>query len=146
VYDADRQVAGVVGVATDITERRQAELELRASEARFSNMFHNSPAGIILTRLADGYILDVNDAYASMLGYTRDEMIGRTTLELGLWKAPEARASVNQTLESDGRVRGLEVDLLTRNGEQRSVIAAAEWLELSGEMCILSSVMDNTER
>src|SRR3954465_573497 len=88
----------MLGMALDITERKQAETELRASEtrlreseARFSAAFQASPALIGILSMSDGKYVLANDAHLNWLGYPLDEVLGRTCLELGMWENPSER-------------------------------------------------------
>ncbi|MBI3875820.1 MAG: PAS domain S-box protein, partial [Verrucomicrobia bacterium] len=89
-----------LGLVRDITEREQAETEVRQSEEKFGRIFRASPVAIALTRVEDGRLLDVNESYCRLSGYKRKELIGRTTIELNLLVNPEERASYVETLRA----------------------------------------------
>ena len=91
--------------------REQAEQRLRESEERFSTIFRSSPVGITLSRLEDGRLIDVNPAFLRMVGSARDESVGRTSLEAGVWD-PEDRARIVGVLRSQGKVEGVETPVL----------------------------------
>src|SRR5258707_15526962 len=84
----------VRGIAHDVTEQRRVERALRLSEEKFSRAFHSSPVEIVITTLEEGRFLDVNESFERNMGFARDEAIGHTTLELGLWAKPDERATV----------------------------------------------------
>jgi PAS domain S-box-containing protein len=132
-------------LARESEERRQAEETLRESEARFSTVYHSSPVGIGISRLADGTFLDVNDAFLAIYGYTRDEVIGHTANELGLWP-PEARARLVGELEKQGRVQNVEMKFSRKSGQTGDQLVSVELIELGGEKCILGLLTDITER
>ncbi|MCA1994490.1 MAG: PAS domain S-box protein, partial [Coleofasciculus sp. S288] len=94
----------VIWVARDISDRQQAETALRQSEAKFAGAFRSSPSAITLTRLSNGCHIEVNDSFCHFTGYTREEIIGRTALELNLWVNPDARAQLFQTLQQKGTI------------------------------------------
>jgi PAS domain-containing protein len=79
----------ILSVVRDVTGRKRAMIELRASEERFSKAFHRNPQPMSITTVAEGRYLDVNDSFLVMSGYSREEVIGRTSLELRVWDSPE---------------------------------------------------------
>ena len=81
-------------IARDLTERRRAEEALRRSEERFARIFHANPAAISITRASDGKFIDINQRFTELTGYTREEVVGRTGAELGLWQDPQDRERV----------------------------------------------------
>jgi PAS domain S-box-containing protein len=146
LYDPAGVISGVIGVATDITERKQAEEALRASEQKFSRAFHDSPTSMIIIRLADGVYLDVNDVFCQMSGYSREETIGNTQRELKLWVSEQEQVQANERLERDGAIRDLEVSLRRKNGEMGIVSLSAVIVDVSGERCTLVTLHDVTAR
>jgi PAS domain S-box-containing protein len=137
---------GVVITYGDITEKKRAERELRESEKRFSRVFHSSPACQLITTYPGGKILDVNEAYCRLLGRSREEFLGRTTAELGIWRSPEDRAAAFKGFAADGRIVQREVVFRRGSGELITVLASVEPIELRGEACVVSTVVDITER
>ena len=133
-------------ILRDITERKQAIDELRQSEERFSKAFRANPQPMSLTRLADGRYLDVNDSFLQMSGYTREEVIGRTSLELKVWETPDARADFVKTLKERGSVVNVETRFRTKGGTPRVLLSSAERFELAGEECLLVASSDVTDR
>ncbi|HKQ79989.1 MAG TPA: PAS domain S-box protein [Blastocatellia bacterium] len=135
----------VVGITTDITERKRADEALRESEEKFSKVFMASPHRIAITTLDEGRYIDVNDALLSHTGYERAEMIGRAGNELKIFDEPEGRQKLVQALQN-GPVRNLEVQLRSKSGESRTVLMSAEIIMLGGRECILAVSNDITER
>lgn len=135
-----------VSVVTDISERKRAVEDLRRSEDKFSKVFRSSPVPIFISRLADGLYLDVNQASYEMFGWAREEAIGRTSAELGIWAEPEARARWVAAFKAERRSRDYEAVFRIRSGDLRSVLLSAEVIELDGEDYILGLVNDVTER
>jgi PAS domain S-box-containing protein len=143
--DAAGQPYRMLGCHVDITERKQAEEDLRRSEHRFATVFHNSPVAIALTTLAEGRILDANEAYCRLLGFQRDELIGHTTLERNMVD-PAERARHLELLKRDGHLQNTESQYRDRSGRIREVLISAERLDLGGEPVILGISQDITER
>jgi PAS domain S-box-containing protein len=129
----------------DITERKQAEESLKASEARFATIFRANPAAIAFTRISDNHLIDVNQAWQDLTGYSRGEAVGHTQSELNLWPHPEQRARLIETVRTQGRARG-EVQLARKSGEVCDLLMSAELVELAGEPYLLTMAQDITER
>ena len=112
---SERQV--IQAFITDISERQKAQAALAESEARFSVAFHASPALIGILRATDGQYVLANDAHLNWLGCAREEILGRTCLELGMWENPAERESLLQAMREGGSVRQREVRWRNRRGE-----------------------------
>ena len=132
-------------IIRDIRERKQADRALRESEARFSTVFQSSPIGISITRIADGCYIDVNREYEKISGYSRDELIGKTTSQLYMWVNPKDRERLLSELDARGRMTDYETQSRRKSGEVRNTLISAELIELAGERCILSLTRDITE-
>ncbi len=130
----------------DVTEQRHAEAALRETQARFAKIFQSSPVPVVISRLEDGRYLEVNDAWLAWSGHVRDRTIGATSIDLGVWTTAADRAAFTQRLLADTAVRNLEARMRKRSGEVADVLLSAEQLVLGGEECIVTSVMDITER
>jgi PAS domain S-box-containing protein len=118
----------------------------KRSEEKFARAFRSSPVGLAVTRFSDGTFLEVNQATMSFLGYELDEMIGRTTVDLGLWPKLEERQSLLDDLARNGSVRGREISFPTKQGNIVVCDYSAELFEVDGETCVLSVLLDITER
>jgi PAS domain S-box-containing protein len=133
-------------IVTDITERKRAEQALRASEERFSLIFHNSPVATVLTRVADTRFVDVNEAMVVLTGYARDELLGRTSLELNLYGNPQVRPHLEQRTREAGSYKNVEIQLRGKSGQIRDVVLSADLIELGGEKHVITMAYDITER
>ncbi|HVS65852.1 MAG TPA: PAS domain S-box protein [Thermoanaerobaculia bacterium] len=131
--------------STDITERRIAEEVLRESERKFFRMFQANPSPMSISSAEDRRILEVNDAMLSTIGWTRDELIGRTPEELDTWVDPEQRERIVEELERSGSVRALEAQVRRKDRSVLTWVLSAEAVELEGRPCILWSAMDVSE-
>ena len=139
-------IQAIVINTRDVTERKMAEEKLLRSEARFSKAFHASPVAISIATLSEGRFIDVNESFLQLMGYSRDEIIGRTSLDLCMWVSPDDRIDSAQPLRDGGSVRNYECTFRTRSGDIRKGLGAAELIELKGERCILSLIHDITDR
>jgi len=101
----------------DVTERKQAEQALRASEERFSKVFHTSPVAITLATLQEGRFIDVNDSFLQLVGYPREELIGNTALQVGLWLSSSDRERTVAQLLQAKALRHIESEVRTRSGK-----------------------------
>src|SRR6266850_660175 len=146
VRDGQGSVAYYEGTTQDITERKRSEEELRESEERFSKAFYSSPAPLIITRLVDGYFLNANDSFLSTFGYERDEVIGKTVLDLNIYVDHQDREKLIDELREPGALRGYESRARTKSGRILDLLVFVEPIKLKGEQCILSTAYDITER
>ncbi len=146
IRDNAGAVVGGLIAGQDITERRHAELALRLSEERFAKAFHASPIAVSIARASDGCFIEVNRNYQRDFGWKPAEMLGRSSLELGLWlDAPTRDRWVNALLRA-GRVVDWEATWVHKDGGHRLVSISAQTTELNGELCILAFVIDITEQ
>ncbi|MCU0369963.1 MAG: PAS domain S-box protein, partial [Bacteroidales bacterium] len=153
VWEKGRQVSAgdgsekwLEGFIMDITERIQAEEALKRSEEKYSKIFKTSPNAIVITRLSDGMILDLNPGFERVFGYSRKEAYGNTSLLLKLWGNPEDRAEVVSDLQKKKKVYNREYPYRKKNGEMGIGLYTAELITIMDELCIISSVNDITER
>jgi PAS domain S-box-containing protein len=136
-----------VAFVRDLTERHRAEEALRSSEERLSKAFGMSPDAIMISSLADGRIIQVNESFTRLSGFDADEANGRTATELGLWGADSTRREQwTQKLRSEGRIRDEEISFFDRSGKTLVCLVAAEVIDLDGEPHLLTYATDITER
>ena len=109
-------------------------------------VFGLSPTILCLTGLSDGRVRDANDAFLSTSGYTREEILGRTPVELGLWVDPVQRDEGIRLLKTGRTVRGMECRFRVKSGEERVTVLSADIVMFDGEACILSALTDITDR
>lgn len=130
----------------DVTERHRAETEARRSQEHFAKAFRSSPDGLVMSRRRDGLIIDLNDSMLQMLGYAREEVIGKTSTELGIFEHELDRQRAADVFDKTGRLRDFEMRVRRRTGEMRDVLLSAEQIDIDGEPCILSTIRDITAR
>jgi PAS domain S-box-containing protein len=146
VWNPDGSLMGVVGINLDISERRQMVDDLHRSEERFSKAFNATPNPLALSRLADGKIEQVNDAFVELFGYSRAEAIGKTSLELNMLPDPDAREPRVEHIRAARSVRGLQTPIRLKSGEVRQASLSVEVLEIEQEPYILTVIEDITQR
>ncbi|MEO8607988.1 MAG: ATP-binding protein [Chloroflexota bacterium] len=140
VYRDDAgKIIGIVGVSQDITERKQAE-------ERFYKAFHANPSAIAITRFSDGLYIEVNDEWLRLSGYTREETIGHTSVEVNFWDKPEDRAEFLDIFNRQGYLREVERLMGGKDGRKMPVLMLVEKIELGDETCFLSMLQDISGR
>ena len=144
--DKDGQSHGSIGLFQDVTERKQVEEALRTSEERFSKAFQASPIIITIFQINNGKIIEVNDAFEKISGYSREEAIGKIAVELGLWENQADRDRIISVLAAKGKLRNEEIRFRTKNGDTLTCLCSAETIDLSGKICALATIEDITER
>jgi len=120
--------------------------QLRESSELFAKVFRASPDPIAISTLAEGRYIDVNDSFLNFFGYPRQEVIGFTSVELGLWINPEGGDRVKQLLQTQGAIQNIEIDCRTQSNEIKTLLLSAEIVEIDGHACILCLGKDITER
>ncbi|GAM08772.1 nodulation protein V [Geobacter sp. OR-1] len=145
-YDDSGAPLRMMGTVQDITDRRHSEDALRLMEEKYSKAFHSSPDWGVMTRVADGRYVEVNDAFLQITGYDRDEVIGRTAIELGIWVDPRERVKMLKLLDEKGKVRNLDVAFRIKSGDVRFMVWSAEVIEFNGEAYLIAVARDVTEQ
>ena len=133
-------------VSRDITERKMADEALKLSEERFAKAFRSSPAALSITREEDGLFVDVNESCQQLFGYSREELIGHSSLELKIYDDPKERSKLVKLLREQGSVRNYEMKVNTKSGESRYVLFSTEQIQLEGVPHILSILFEITEQ
>jgi PAS domain S-box-containing protein len=126
--------------------KRRATTTLAESEERFEKAFNANPQPMMLTTLYEGRFIDVNESLLKLSGHTREEIIGRTCLEIGFFSSEGERNTTIKPLLETGSARNIELNLPLKSGETRVLLCSAELIELGGEKCIVVSSSDITER
>lgn len=133
-----------VVVQRDVTEQQQIAEALRLSEAKFSQLYDVSPDPMLVAEIATGSLIDVNPAFTSSFGYRRDDVIGKTTVEVGLWARPEDRDRVVAAMRDEGCLRNVEVQFRTADGALRYVLGSSGEVFIDGKSCWIVQFRDIT--
>ena len=136
----------VVASIHDITQRRNAEAALRPSELLLQKAFQTSRDAVILYRMRDELILDVNDAWVAATGIPRDTAVGRSQLEFNVWGSEKEREEFYAALRARGVVHDFPFSFLDQRGAQRQGVISAEVITMDGEACALVVGRDITEQ
>jgi PAS domain S-box-containing protein len=150
LYSADLiEVDGksyLMSIVDDITDRKRAEEALRRSEEKFVNFFHANPNPMAISRMDDGYIIEVNASALAFFGAQPAEVIGQTSFDLNLWVEVAERERITQKLQQAQTVRGFECLLRTQSGQIRTVLYSAELVDVDGQPCLISTINDISDR
>ena len=130
----------------EVDVRRRVEKALRASEERFSKAFSASLDAISIVSQPDSRILELNDRWEAVFGYSRDYAIGRTIDQLHMYASERDRELIADLMRTRGYVREYELDMRHRTGTLLRAVLAAETVEVAGEPCVIIMVRDITER
>ncbi len=144
--DNNGEYAGIWAFIRDITDRKKNENALKVSEERFYKAFRSSPAPTYISKIDDGRYIDVNDSGLNLLGYTREEIVGRTALELSIWENYEVRRQFIPHLVKYGSIKDTLIRLRTKDGELRETLWSCELIKLGNENVMLSLLYDVTEK
>jgi PAS domain S-box-containing protein len=140
--DAAGAITRWVAAAFDIHDRRQAEAGLRASERRFETVFEQSPQPIAISRLSDGVLVDVNDAFLRMTGFTRGEVVGQSMVSLGMWSEAE-RATHVAPLHQRPKAQN-EILFRAKRGQSLILSVTSTRVDFGGELCLVHAILDVT--
>lgn len=130
----------------DITERKKIEADLTLSEERFSKAFNSSPLAMTITSLEEGEYINVNDSFCRIAQYEREEILGRTSLDIGFWGSQVDRQVITNMIIKKQPIREVEIPFRRKSGEMGLGLYTAESLDIKGQPCILSILTDITER
>ena len=142
-FDPENSV--IEGWAIDITAAKRATRLLEQSEERFSKAFNSSPGPMSISDIRTGLFIDVNEKLLQMIERTREETIGHTSYQLGIWAAPSVRVMLGEKVENTGFVKDEPVKFITKSGIIRDTLWSAEKINIAGSDAMLSLIYDVTE-
>ncbi len=144
VFAQNGSIAGTTGVSRDITARKSAELARLQSERKFEQVFDLAPDPIAVTSMT-GEMLYINRAFIKFTGYSREEILGHRTVDLGVWEEPAARARVMEQLQREGHFDAVEMTLISKSGDKRYMEMSGALIELDGKNVMITAARDVTE-
>ena len=137
---------GVVKVIPALDKAEEVKGHLSESEEKFRSVFETIPEVVAITRLSDGLVVDLNPAFEELTSLSRDQLIGRSSLEVDLWVDPADRDRMMQGVRAHGLIRNFEARFNTSGGQVRDCLVSARLMHLQGEPHILAVFKDITER
>lgn len=137
---------GMMILGRDITDKKIAEENLRISEEQFATAFESNPNAISITRIHDGLIIELNKTYEEITGYNRNEIIGRSSLDLGIFTYKTQREELIRLLQEKGRLENVEIEIKNSKGELKYVILSSVPINVHTQECSLNIMLDVTER
>jgi len=131
-----------IAAIRDITERKKVEEALKTSEERFRLAFQTSPDSININRLKDGLYIDVNEGFTAITGYTREEVLGKTSNDFNIWENQKDRGLLVDELIANGFVNNQEAKFLTKDGRVVTILMSARIITLDNALHIISISRD----
>lgn len=129
----------VFGVSKDISQ-------IKISEQKFASAFQSNSAMMAISLFKNGSYIDINNVFLETLGFTRDEIIGKTNSQLGLFPDPTLRDQILNSLNNNVPVRKLEILMRTKEGIVKTGLLSADSIDVNGERCLITTTMDISER
>lgn len=164
IYDEQGNIIYGMCAFQNIIERKQAEqlsreyeqnleaqvakrtAELAKAEEKFSKAFRLSPNAITLTRISDGRHIEVNESFCQMMGYSHEEIIGKTAVDLNFWASLGERERMIETLKNKTAIHNYELQFRNKSGKERTALLSIETIDIDGEACFLSISSDISDR
>ncbi|NVO20220.1 MAG: PAS domain S-box protein [Bacteroidetes bacterium] len=144
--DFDREHKGYMIVFRDETDEYEAELKLKYSEEMLSNLFQLGPFPTALVRLSDQKIMDVNLSYTELYGFSKDEIIGKSILEIGRWNDPLKQSEFLDRLQNQENIDNLEFDFRLKSGELRKGMITTRKIDFHHEKYVVGRIQDITDQ
>ena len=142
MFDGSKNLTGCICVSRNIDRRKQAESALKLSNALFQTAFAISPDAVTLNRLRDGVCTMVNDGFAALTGYRREEVVGKTTEQLGIWADAVDLKRLMRAINNSGSIRNMEARFRLKSGEIRSGLMSANLIILNRQPYVLAITKD----
>ncbi len=144
-FDEAGQPAYIDGTIEDITTRKAAEDRLRQSEEKFASIFRLSPDAIVLFEMETQRIQDVNDAFVALFGFSREEVLGKTSLELGVYQSPDLRDRLYALMNEHRLIRDFEFAAYRKDGEEILCLLSCQLIDINGKAGVFAVLHDLRE-
>jgi len=144
-FDESGKFISSTGIIQDITEQKRTEAALRESEEKFASAFRSAPLYTIISTVEDGTFIEVNEKFSEVTGYSREEVIGKTSVDLGLF-SQETRDAMKQEFLDKGCLRALEITIRTKTGSLIRASLNGEVITIAGKQRLLILGEDLTEK
>jgi PAS domain S-box-containing protein len=146
LYDEDRNYAGAIAGVMDITELHTASEGLQLSEEKFSKFFQSNPSIAAITAMKTGELIDVNQAFIDMMGFSMEELIGHTTQELNIWFNPKARDRMIKVISAGGKFRNVATKIRTKTGGVLTILFSGEKFSIGNHDLLFTQGIDITRQ
>ncbi|AUH52387.1 hypothetical protein CXB49_17030 [Chromobacterium sp. ATCC 53434] len=143
---SEAQFRARTGLGTALGQRQQALEAMRQSDERFRALFADSPVAMAISRLADGLLVETNQAFLNLLDLSRDRALGHDTVDLGIWNVAADRKRLLEALLRDGEVIGAPVTMLRSDGAEIQVLLSFRLIDIDGEPHVQGVMLDVTDR
>lgn len=140
-----QDISFALGRFADERERVRVTAALLDSEERYRKAFHTSPDSININRLSDGIYIDVNEGFERLTGWTAAEVIGKSSLDINIWRSVEDRERLKQALRRDGHCYNLDADFFRKDGTVITALMSAALVRFDDVECLLSITRDMTD-
>ncbi len=128
----------------DITEYKKTELALSVSEEKFRTAFARAPNAVYICTLKEGRMLEVNNRYEEIFGYKKEEIIGKTSLELGIWANPPDREEMLNLLKAKGKIKNFNINCVRKNGEIFAAQISVSTMQKGSDQVLVGIIRDVT--
>ena len=146
IFDKNNHPIGFKGLSRDVTERRRVEEISRQSEEKFTKVFMAAPDFITITQMNSGRLIEANLGFEEITGWKRDEVIGRTALELNFWVDPSERDLMVEELKAGRDIRNHEFQFRRKDGTVRHGTYSARSIYVEGDQCLFFILQDITDK
>lgn len=142
--DKAGQPARLAGAVRDITHKVLRDRALRLSNDKYASLFQASPDAICLTRLRDGVFIEVNPSFCKTFNWPAEDIVNRSSQEIGFWAEPELRMSFYEQLRSSGKIDHVETRFYTRDRRLLTCLFSSRLLRINGRLCQATTIRDIT--